>query len=229
MRYSYGAHLSKEQVAELVAPNLDTLDIVGSWLAYHDVPNHTVSITHGGGWLTIKNVSLTKANILLGASYQTYRHKETSETVIRTIAYSLPVALHEHVQTVAPTTYFGSPRALLQTSIVDSNAPTLPNGDAELQDLLATYTLGDPVPPSCSSTITPTCLRLLYKSYGYVPQAPSVNQIGITAYLEQYASQSDLTAFLTRFRTDAVAANYSVVTVNGGKNNESDPGPEVRL
>ena len=227
--YSYGAHLSKEQVAELVAPHPDTLDIVGSWLAHHDVPSHTVSITLGGGWLTIKDVPLTKANTLLGASYQNYRHKETGETVIRTVVYSLPFALHDHVQTVAPTTYFGSPRALLQTSILEPNAPTLPNGDTERQDSLETFALSDTIPSSCSSIITPTCLRLLYKTYGYVPQAPSVNRIGITGYLEQYASHSDLTAFLTRFRTDAVVANFSFVTINGGKNNESDPGLEVRF
>ena len=197
--YSYGTHLSKEQVAELVAPHPDTLNIIGSWLAHHNVPSHTVSITLGGGWLTIKDVPLTKANTLLGASYQNYLHKETGETVIRTVVYSLPFALHDHMQTVAPTTYFGSLRALLQTLILDPNAPTLANGDAELQDSLASFALGDTIPSSCSSIITPTCLRLLYKTYGYVPQAPSVNQIGITAYLEQYASQSNLTAFLTRF------------------------------
>ena len=229
LRYSYGEHLSKEQVAELVAPHPDTLDLVGSWLAHHDVPSHTVSITLGGGWLKIKDVPLSKANTLLGASYQNYCHKETGETVIRTITYSLPFALHDHVKTVAPTTYFGSPRALLRTSILEPNAPTLPGGDAELQDSLARFALGDPVPPSCSSIITPTCLRLLYKTYGYEPQATSINKIGITAYLEQYASHSDLTAFLTRFRTDAAAASFSVVEVNGGKNNESDPGSEVRL
>ena len=231
LRYSYGEHLSKEQVAELVAPHPDTLDLVGSWLAHHDVPSHTVSITLGGGWLKIKDVPLTKANTLLGASYQNYRHKETGETVIRTIAYSLPDVLHEHVKTVAPTTYFGSPRALLQTSILEPNAPTLPNGDADLQDLLATFSLSDPIPSNCSSIITPTCLRLLYKTYGYVPQATSINKIGITGYLGLFASHSDLTAFLTRFRTDAAAtaANFSVVTVNGGINNQSNPGVEVRL
>jgi hypothetical protein len=34
---------------------------------------------------------------------------------------------------------------------------------------------------------------------------------------------------LTRFRKDAATANFSVVTVNGGINNQSQPGSEVRL
>ena len=179
--------------------------------------------------MTIKNVSLAKVNTLLGASYQTYRHTETNETVIRTVAYHLPDELHEHIQTVAPTTYFGSLRPFGRNSRPDLSAPKLPDGHFEQQHSLATFSHGDPIPSNCSSIITPTCLRLLYKTYGYVPQATSVNQTGITGYSEQFASHSDLTAFLTRFRTDAAAANFSVVTVNGGKNNESDPGLEVRL
>jgi hypothetical protein len=80
-----------------------------------------------------------------------FRHTEMNETVIRTIGYSLPAALHDHVQTVAPTTYFGSPRALRQMSKLVFNAPTLPNGDLELQEVSATFAPGDPVPSNYSS------------------------------------------------------------------------------
>jgi hypothetical protein len=63
----------------------------------------------GRNWLTIYNLSFTKVNTLYGASYQVFRHTEMNETVIRTISYSLPAALHEqpHVQTVAPTVRHG--------------------------------------------------------------------------------------------------------------------------
>ena len=233
LRYRYGAHLSKEQVAELVTPHPEALKLVGVWLEYHSISFSDVLITHGGACLTIKEVSVTEVNVLLGASYQIYRHTETNETVIRTIGYSLPVALHEYVQMVAPTTYFASLRPLLQTSKLGANAPTLSGRDHELQDLSAEFAPGDPVPSNCSSIMTPTCLRLLYKTWGYEPQATSKNKIGITGYLGQYASYSDLTKFLTLFRNDAAAsANFSVVTVNGGINNQSQPGTdstEVRL
>jgi tripeptidyl-peptidase-1 len=227
--YRYGAHLSKEQVAELVAPHTDTLELVGSWFEHHEVPSSAISITHGGGWLTIKKVPLSKANALLGASYQNYRHRETKETIIRTVGYSLPSALHEHVQTVAPTTYFESPRPFRQPSKLALDALTLPDGDLWLQDLLATFALGDPIPSNCSDIITPTCLRLLYNTWAYKPLAASKNKIGIAGYLEQYASYSDLTTFLNRFRKDAAAANFSEVLVNGGINDQSQPGSEVRL
>jgi tripeptidyl-peptidase I len=171
---------------------------------------------------------LTKANALLDAEYRLYRHTETNETVIRTISYALPTALHVHVQTVAPTTYFGSPRALRRTSKVVQNGPTLPNGDRELQDASATFAPDGLVPSNCSSIITPTCLRMLYNTLTYWPRATSTNKLGITGYLEQFASRSDLTNFLTLFRGDAAAAQFSVMKVNGGINDQSHPGTEVR-
>ncbi|KAI0284762.1 subtilisin-like protein [Russula brevipes] len=210
----YGAHLSKEQVAELVAPHPDTLQLVGSWLAHHGIPSSSISTTH--------------ANTLLGASYQLYCHLETNETILRTIGYSLPAALHDRVQTVAPTTYFGSPRALRQTSRLDPNGPTLPNGDLHLQNAATLSASGSPVPPICSN-ITPACLRRLYNTEGYEPRATAVNKLGIAGYLQEFASHSDLRGFMTRFRRDAENATFSVVTVNGGINDENNPGGEANL
>src|SRR6266702_3905657 len=117
LRFRYGAYLSKEQVAELVAPHPDTLELVNSWLEHHGISLSSVSRTHGGGWLTVTNVPVSQANDLLGASYQLYRHTGTNETVtiLRTVGYALPAALHAHVQAVVPTTYFNSPRMLQQT------------------------------------------------------------------------------------------------------------------
>src|ERR1700733_7379987 len=100
-RSRYGAHLSKEQVAELVAPHPDTLELVQSWLVHHGFPSSSFAMTHGGNTLTLTEVSIPQANELLDASYQLYRHVKTNETVVRTICYSLPAALHDHVWTVA--------------------------------------------------------------------------------------------------------------------------------
>jgi tripeptidyl-peptidase I len=174
---------------------------------------------------------VAQANALLGASYRLYRHTETNEIVLRTISYALPAVLHEHVQTVAPTTYFGSPRVLRQKSQLVPNGTTLPKGDLELQNA-STDALGSgtslPVPASCSSTITPRCLRRLYKTERYVPRVPRKNKLGIAGYLGESTSQSDLKVFMTLFRPRAVGARISVKSINGGINDQSDPGSEVR-
>ncbi|KAI9444519.1 subtilisin-like protein [Lactarius indigo] len=227
----YRMHLSKEEVAELVAPHPDTLELVNSWLEHHDVPSSSVSPTHGGNWLTIIGVPVSKANDLLGASYQLYRHAETNDTVLRTIGYSVPAALHKVVQTVAPTTYFGSPKAMRRAMHLQPNATTLQGGDPALREALAN---GNPlsaatVPASCATTITPTCLRALYNTAAYVPAATSSNKLGIAGYLDEFANHADLTTFMNRFRPDAASAAFTVVPVNGGGNDQTNPGVEANL
>jgi tripeptidyl-peptidase I len=218
----YGAHLSKEEVATLVAPHPYTLELVKSWLDYHGVNLAAISTTHGGNWLTIPKIPLDRANTLLCTSYQLYRNEETNEIVLRAIGYSLPTVLSDLVQTVAPTTYFGTPRALQQTPHLHL---TPPNGDLELRSALA-Y---DSTPASCSNIITPTCLRTLYNTLEYVPSATESNKLGITGYLDQFASYQDFTEFMLQFRPDAVRANFTVEQINGGGNNQSHPGVEVRI
>ena len=108
LRFRYGAYLSKEQVAEHVRPHPESLALINAWLVHHGIRSSSISPTHGGGWLTVSDVLVSQANQLLGATYQLYRNVNTNETIIRTVGYRLPTALHAHIQTVAPTTNFPS-------------------------------------------------------------------------------------------------------------------------
>ena len=96
LRLRYGAYLSKEQVAELVRPPPDTLELVRGWLVHHGIQSSSISTTHGGSWLTFNDVLVSKANQMLGASYQVYQNSKTNKTIIRTVGYSLPAVLHTH-------------------------------------------------------------------------------------------------------------------------------------
>ncbi|KAI9442953.1 peptidase S8/S53 domain-containing protein [Lactarius indigo] len=55
----YGAHLSKEQVAQLVAPPPDTLGLINSWLEYHAVPFSSISTIHRGSWLKLTGIPVS--------------------------------------------------------------------------------------------------------------------------------------------------------------------------
>ena len=110
LRFRYGLHLSADQVAELVRPFPDTIELITAWLNYHGIRSSSISTTHSGAWLTVSNVLVSQANQLLGASYQLYRNANTNDTIVRTVGYALPAALHTHIKTVAPTTYFASKR-----------------------------------------------------------------------------------------------------------------------
>ncbi|KAH8983898.1 subtilisin-like protein [Lactarius hatsudake] len=219
----YGRYLSDEQVAELVSPPPGTLELVNSWLEFHGVPSSSVSMTHGGTTLTLSGVSIIQANALLGASYQLYRHVETNETVVRTVGYALPAALHGLVQTVAPTTFFSTPHTQWQSPRKRSGGAT-----AGLKKPVS----GEPMTVLSSRADelrTPSFLRSLYKTAEYTPAAADRNALGIVGILNEYPSPEDLAMFLSDYRTDATDAALTVVQVNGGGYDPTNPAPESNL
>jgi tripeptidyl-peptidase-1 len=96
-----------------------------------------------GDWVQF-TTTVEHANTLFNASYQTFVHQGTSQTLTRTLSYSLPQALVGHVNTVLPTTSFDVQNARLIP------APKQPVKRA--------------VPGSCNNTITPPCLQV--RHYG---------------------------------------------------------------
>ncbi|KAI9453705.1 subtilisin-like protein [Lactarius psammicola] len=223
-RPKYGAHLSKEQVAELVAPHPDTLELVHSWLEYRGIPSSSVSVTHGGSSLKLAGVSVSRANDLLGASYQFYKHVKTNETIVRTIGYALPAALHGHVQTVAPTTSFDSPRTGWQ--IPRKRFSGAAAGLAEAAS-------GEPVTLLSSRDVnvltTPSYLSWLYSTWVYSPTATDRNMLGIVGFLREYPSLMDLRLFMGKYRSKWADATFTVVLANGGQYDQNNPGDEANL
>ncbi|KAI9463951.1 subtilisin-like protein [Lactarius psammicola] len=219
----YGKHLSKEQVADLVAPHPDTLELIGSWLEHYGIPSSSISTTLGGNWLMVTGVPVSQANDILGSSYQLYHHVETNDTVLRTISYSLPEALHGHIQTVVPTTYFGSP-------LTEGKIPRMrPSATVEVRAKAGSGELVTVSSRDKEERVTPADLRWLYKTMGYVPAAPDRNALGIAGYLGQWPSPQDLEAFMNEYRSDGVDATFEVVRINGGGYDPSNPGIEGSL
>ena len=149
---------------------------------------------------------MPQANELLGASYQLYYRALTNETILRTVRYALPMALHTHVQTVAPTTAFTSTRLLEQTSRSRSG------GEA------ANSTLGGPANMLSRDVqlVHPSFLRSVYKTDEYIPVAMDKNSLGIVGFEYEYPSQDDLETFMDNFRFEGAAATFYHVL--------SDPG-----
>ncbi|KAF8264281.1 peptidase S8/S53 domain-containing protein [Lactarius quietus] len=178
----YGAHLTKEQVADLLAP----AQILSS------------------SWLTLTGVPVSQANDLLGASFQLYQHTETNHIVLRTISYALPAVLHAHVDTVVPTTYFGSPRAQMKTPQVQRSNTTAMMTKAEFEGPATLLSSRD-------EDIVPSDLRSLYKTENYVPAA---------------AGRNGVHELISRRWGDAT---FTLVQLNGGTYNPSNPDPEGDL
>ncbi|KAH9016946.1 subtilisin-like protein [Lactarius pseudohatsudake] len=221
--YSTTPPLTHEQVAELVSPPPATLKLVTSWLEFHGVPSSSVSMTHGGTTLTLSGVSIIQANALLGASYQLYRHVETNETVVRTVGYALPTALHGLVQTVVPTTCFSTPHTQWQSPRKGSGGAT-----AGLKKPVS----GEPVTVLSSrddELRTPSFLRSLYKTTEYRPAAADRNALGVVGFLNEYPSPEDLAKFMSVYRPDGANAAIIVVQVNGGGYDPTKPAYEPNL
>ena len=220
-RFRYGAHLSKEQVAQLVALHPDTLELVSSWLKYNGLPQSSISTTHGGGWLTIAGVPVSQANKLLGASYELDYHAKANDTILRTVSYALPAALHKHVNTIAPTTVFTSANILQQTAFGHG-------GEAAP----ANVTSGGPsdvLSRRKSFFAEPSELRWLYRMPFDDPAPTDRNKLGIAGFKNESPDQDDLHQFITKYRSDvdAVAAStriMTVVPVNGGVKAQDAPG-----
>ncbi|KAH9061966.1 subtilisin-like protein [Lactarius vividus] len=205
----YRAYLTKEQVTELVAPRPETLELVNSWLEHRGISSSSIYTTHRGNTLMLKGVSVTQANSLLSASYQLYRHVERGETIIRTVGYSLPVALHWHVLTVAPTTSFSrSGRAVNATP---GEPATMLSSRAEVY------------------SATPSFLHWLYETAAYTPDTRNENVLGVVGFLGDYPSPTDLTAFMQKYRSEAADATFTVVEVNGGGYNPTHPHEEANM
>ncbi|KAH9054087.1 subtilisin-like protein [Lactarius vividus] len=216
----YRAYLTKGQVVELVAPRPETLELVNSWLEHHGISSSSTSMTHRGNTLTLKGISVTQANTLLSASYKLYRHVERGETIVRTVGYSLPVALHGHVLTVAPTTSFVSSRAQWQTpqNRSDRTVKATPEEPATMLSGRAKVNF-----------VTPSFLRWLYDSEAYTPKTHGENVLGIVGLLEHYPSPADLTMFMQKYRSEADDATFTVVEVNGGGYDPTHPNEEANM
>ena len=223
--FRYGAHLSREQVAQLVAPHPDTLSLVKSWLQYHNVSS-SISMTHGGGWMTVTSVPVSQANDLLGASYQIYRYtgtNETNKTTLRTVSYALPAALHPHVQTVSPTTYFAPPRTPQQKPRKLSREEAATKANATSREPLTARSLG-------VNQVVPDFLRWLYKTTTYLPTSLD-NVLAVVGFADALPSHDDLTTFMTNLRTGAEDATFVVLPVNGGLDvyNPRQPSAEANM
>jgi tripeptidyl-peptidase-1 len=215
LRFRYGAHLSKEQVAQLVKPSTNTLELVNAWLRHHGIRSSSISMTHCGGWLTVTNVLVSQASQILGASYQLYRNAKTNDTIIRTVGYALPAVLRTHIQTVAPTTYFDSTRVMWQTPRKRSF------GAAQAQAASGKVVTGRA--SRIGSGNTPSILRWMHSTVTYAPAATDSNKLGVVGMSNDYPRQADLSIFATDYATDATGATFTVELVNGGGNDPDDP------
>ncbi|KAA1474770.1 family S53 protease [Dentipellis sp. KUC8613] len=212
---SYGQHLSKEAVEALVAPAPESVLSVKGWLTTHGVASETIS--PAGDWLGV-NVTVAQANSLLDAEYTTFTNQATGQPTVRTLSYSIPAELKGHLDFVHPTVAFPVP-IHGQPKVVPASSPISPGKNAT----------SNVTPQPCAQQFTPACAQSLY-GIPATRATQASNRLAVSGFNNEYASQADLKMFLEGYRTDLPSStSFSVQYVDGGSNDQSNPGLEADL
>lgn len=198
---AYGSHWNSSTVQSFFAPSSDAVSSVTSWLEQNGVSNYNVD----GAFIDF-GASIETANTLLNASYQQYTNN--GNTKLRTLSYSIPDDVQEHITLIDPGLYFGSSKAFLPRP-----SRTKPRTTPQR---LATRTTID---ASCQTSITPACLKELYNVGNYTPSATSGSKVGFGSFLGQSALYDDVLAFEEAFGIPS--QNFSVVLIANATNDQN--------
>ncbi|KAL5527716.1 hypothetical protein ACEPAG_6517 [Sanghuangporus baumii] len=221
----YGQHLSKAEVEALVAPHSESITSVDSWLQSHGIDVDDLVRSPAKDWVTVR-VPVSKAEMMLSTEYHIWTHEESGDTVVRTLQYSVPEQVYDHVELIQPTTMFARMKKQRTTFRWSSHQDIPPFNHTKI-----TLPNGISVDASCNTTVTIDCLLELYNAVGFNASGTVGNQIGITGYLEQFANVADLQLFYADQRPEALNSSFKFVSVADGQNsqNVSEAGVEANL
>ena len=84
-------------------PSQASVDAVNAYLKANGLSSTTLS--PAGDWIGF-SVPVSKANEMFNAEFAVFNHKQTGAQTIRTLSYSIPSSLQEHLDFVHPTTKY---------------------------------------------------------------------------------------------------------------------------
>jgi tripeptidyl-peptidase-1 len=197
----------------LAKPSEETTRLVHEWLADHGISHDKLSYSTSGDWIKC-DVPVHVAERLLKTSYSTYRHRDDGSLLIRTPEWSLPKDLHDHISTIQPTNSFL--RAIPKRSTLKIPTKIL----SKPVDYTPTPLPKNPtVEQACSTNmITPNCLRTLYGTINYTPQATDKTFMALCDYLDEVNNRSDASIYFQNFRPEAIgaASTFQQVSIANG-------------
>ncbi|KAJ5703834.1 hypothetical protein N7493_010972 [Penicillium malachiteum] len=198
---SYGQHMSLDQVRQALQPSAKVSNRIISWLNSENISSDSIEI--GGNWITFQT-AVSQAERMLNAEFFYYKNNETDTKILRTLKYSVPSDIHPDIQLIEPTTRFGNLGSVRMSRQEQSAVPIPDNPGA-----------------NCGTIITPNCLRSLYGVHDAEAVPDARNRLGIAGFLEEYAHHSDFFHFIQLYAPNQLGANFSVVYINGGENDEN--------
>ncbi|KAL1963005.1 hypothetical protein VTN77DRAFT_8753 [Rasamsonia byssochlamydoides] len=203
---NYGKHFqSHDEMKRTLLPSDDAVEAVISWLQSAGIAD----IEQDADWINFRT-TVGVANKLLDTQFHWYVSTEKHVRRLRTLEYSVPDELAQHIYMIQPTTRFGHIRPARKNSRVKDLSV-----DAH-RAVTAASNSG-----ICNFLITPTCLKKLYNVNNYTANAHSGSKIGFSSYLQEYARYADLASFEQTLAPWAQGQTFSVVEFNGGLNDQN--------
>ncbi|KAI1425849.1 subtilisin-like protein [Xylaria sp. FL1777] len=198
----YGQHFQDhDEMKRMLLPSQESLSTIYTWLQDAGIEN----IEEDADWMTFKT-TVGVANKVLDTQFAWFISEEAKpRRILRTLEYSVPEYIAQHINLVQPTTRFAA---------VGPNHGT---GQEifEIQSIAAA--------DNCDALITPACLKTFY-NIDYTADPKSGSKLGFVSYLEEYARYSDLATFEQAYLPGVVAQNLTVVQFSGGGNDQAYTG-----
>jgi tripeptidyl-peptidase-1 len=90
----YGQHLTRDDVAALLAPAPEAQQAVRRWMASHGIEEDVEARSYAGDWIRAR-VPVEKARDMLDADFAVWARDGDERQIVRALQYSLPRELHE--------------------------------------------------------------------------------------------------------------------------------------
>ncbi|KAJ4490304.1 subtilisin-like protein [Lentinula aciculospora] len=244
----YGQWLSKEDIQYYAAPSRDALYSVHKWLSSNNIDSK--SVTASGDWIQF-SIPVGTANTMLNANYNVYEHTASGKQFMRTLEYSVPDDLQEHIRAIHPTTSYsalgGSGSAFYHSTgnrVISlsghhksgSYGTSGTSGDVNKASSSSTSSAEIPLSTAdfskCNDTVTPACLQSLYGLPTTPIKSTTNSTIGVSAFGGQDANKADLKSFFKLFRTDMPSnTTFATQLLDDATNSQniSDAGTEANL
>lgn len=216
---NYGKWLSKEQIHAFTSPTEEAVDAIRSWLKAAGVQDDAISHP-SPDWIHV-SVPVSTADQLLQANYGVYNDDVLGGTILRTLEYALPKLLHDHVETIQPTTSFLRNMAKqgsgnLKPAPASSGTAAVARAAAAHVDMKA-----------CASSANPDCIRKLY-NVDY--KGKGLSSAAVVIFNRDAGNATDLATFLKRYDPKTPAtANYTELYIGNATTADTINGMEPHI
>ncbi|KAK7741897.1 hypothetical protein SLS62_010909 [Diatrype stigma] len=204
----YGEFKDAGELQSTFGPSPRAVNSVTAWLEASGISDYQVD----GSFVDFAT-DLATANQIFNASYQYYTTGNV--TKLRTLSYSIPDSIQEHVVLLDPSTYFGNTEALHPKAYTPTAGKR--SGPVQSDKLRADA--------SCEDGITPDCIRDMYSIGEYSPEVAAGSRVGFGSFLGQSSLRTDIAQFEDEF---AVAHRDITRVVIAGGPDDQDPATPFR-